>query len=196
MGTLHILQVWLILLATAGPPAHVAQPSADDSAVTQVAVAWGTGYVLAERTAILLDDTVVACGSSPAQIGCFANEIVDDSKNDMVPESSGAELKQSFFARNTSRQGIANVQTPVRIAPGADVRKAFQTGRFKGLEAKYPGLRHIVEVSAPGYTRDGKYALVYVRSVCDGRCGGYGLLLLERLGQKWTVVKPLAMAIG
>ena len=65
-----------------------------------------------------------------------------------------------------------------------------------GNEARYPGLRHILEVSVPAYTRNGKYALVFVRSVCDERCGGYGLLLLERRDQIWIVVKPFAIAIG
>jgi hypothetical protein len=60
---------------------------------------------------------------------------------------------------------------------------------WAGFFEKFSGVSSIVEISVPGYSKDGKYAVIYLQSVCGSVCGGGSFIQYKKINGKWVYDK-------
>ena len=107
-----------------------------------------------------------------------------------------ASLIGDFVSRNASREEVdlarlraLQPSRSIALITLPELRSAREdpdTGvlRFDG----YPGADGVMSLSKVGFDPTGRYALVHVKWICGGRCGGTGLILLSRnLSGVWQV---------
>jgi hypothetical protein len=60
---------------------------------------------------------------------------------------------------------------------------------WRAFYARFSGSRGSVSFSRPGYDAAGTHALLSYGHGCGGRCGDWGVILLERRGDTWVVLR-------
>jgi hypothetical protein len=160
----------------------------------QVAVAALESLKL-DTSALLLDSTVPMCAGD-AHAFCLRQDSLD-----RIPPAAwsgdGPSLRKIFSERNRHAIGLGRVDVGIPMIAGAQIREKFMKGPgWSGVVSEFPGVRSLVQISAPVYTADGEQALVYVESVCHGRCGGGYFQLLRRTRGRWLVERTLISWTG
>jgi hypothetical protein len=128
----------------------------------------------------LIDVTLPMCAGR-RRAACFDGrllEVLDQAEfRDKTPEWNAVDhraLRAAFTSRNATpwRFGTFNPKPEIPLAsPGRATR---------------PGA-HYIRVSAPGYSPDGQYALMYFEALCGFDCGSGGFTALRRTPEGWHV---------
>lgn len=155
------------------------------------------GLFPADSTALLLDTSMTFCASGRSGgLGCLPSRILDLDKRPGFNIDGWPELRRAFEERNRAAHRLVRSYGAVPLAPATDIQRLFKQGRFYHIRRRYPGVRHLVQLSAPAYTADQTKALIYIQSICDGRCGGGALLLLDKTRIGWVVARTLTSLQG
>ena len=135
---------------------------------------------------LLVDSTAPICAREAAML-CIRRDILTaDVSSWDFPDA--ALLRERFLVRNEKPVNIGIVDAGFRRISRERIDTMFRAGRsgWRDLQRAHPGVRFLMQVSAPVYSSDGNSALIWVDSICDGRCGGGSLLLFERKSGRWT----------
>jgi hypothetical protein len=186
----------IVFLATTGQaPSGLASVtgglSDDDRQVVAAALDW----MKPGKSALLLDSTAPMCGAEMRAL-CIRQEVLDRIPPAAWIPTDHIALRTAFVARNRYPISLGRMAVDFRVVDAMQVRTMFAKGRWRDVGEKFPGVRHLVYVSAPAYTAEGSRALVYVESLCSGRCGGGGVLLLRREIGGWLLERGLITWIG
>lgn len=146
--------------------------------------------VLAGRKGPLLDTTLPICperSQQPCFSADFGQELLPPGWQ-AIPDST--ELRVAFRARNATSYRLGRLDAPLPLISGEKARALLPSRSrldARPFEEAFPGVAGFIQVSAPGFSGDGRRALVYVESVCPGRslCGSGSLQLVERQGAEW-----------
>jgi hypothetical protein len=139
-----------------------------------------------DRPAVLLDSTAALCKDELRRALCMRLP------SNPWAQAADAEMAAAFATRNAQSWGLGEIAVGIPLAAGADVRAmAAKRLWWSTVRAKYPDVRHGVQVSAPVYSRDRTRAAIYIESICYGRCGGGSLLLLDSRDGKWVIQRSL-----
>lgn len=113
-----------------------------------------------------------------------------------------AEAMDDMYDRNktitTLPASIACDQ--LKILSEAEILKGFDTKPklphsiavdedWAGFYETFPGVSDIVKVSMPGYSKDGKQAVIYLQSVCGSLCGGGSFMQYKNVNGAWLYDK-------
>ena len=60
---------------------------------------------------------------------------------------------------------------------------------WEGFFARFPGARAVLRLTLPGYSRDGRSAVVVMSSACGSMCGFGYLFVLEKVSSSWKIVQ-------
>ena len=90
-------------------------------------------------------------------------------------------LRAAFLNRNVRTWELGELETNLVTVPGLEVRGMSTDTLVK----RFPG-KEYVEVTAPGYTSDGRFALVYVIGFGVLPGGWQSIQVLERNGAAWA----------
>ena len=147
-------------------------------------------------TGLLVDSTAPVCGRNIATLCIRRDMLGDDVTRWDFPDA--AAIREAFLARNETTTIIGSLEVGITTVPRARVETMFGGGRYgwPDLQRTYPGARHLTQVSTPAYSSDANRALIYVETICDGRCGGGALLLFERRSGRWVLARELHRWIG
>ena len=150
----------------------------------------------AAATGLLVDSTAPVCGRNVATF-CIRRDMLGGDVPSWDLPDAGA-MREAFLARNEKATSIGSLDVGLTTVPRARVETMFGGGRYgwPDLRRTYPGARHLTQVSAPAYSSDANRALIYVQTVCDGRCGGGALLLFERRSGRWVLAREFHRWIG
>ena len=137
-------------------------------------------------TSLLVDSTAAICATDVAALCIRRNILTADVSNWDFPDA--ALLRGRFLVRNEKPVNIGAVDVGLKRISRERIDTMFRVGRsgWRDLQRAHPGVRFLMQVSAPAYSSDGSSALIWVDSICDGRCGGGSLLLFERKSGRWT----------
>ena len=181
-----------IVQAASQHPASTSQLSDEDRQVIGITLEQFKG----DTSALLLDSTVSMCGGEIPAL-CIRQALLDEIEPAAWIPTDRTALRNAFAARNRTPIGLGGLSVEARIVDGAQIRTMFAKGPgWPEVGKKFPGVRHVVQVSAPAYTADGNRALVYVEARCPGRCGGGSILLLRHLDGRWRVERSLLDWVG
>jgi hypothetical protein len=143
-----------------------------------------------DASTALLDSTVAFCQEG-GRTYCLPVDVTARATSAAHREFD-ATARIAFAARNVQSWPLGPLGLNVRTADGAKVRSLFKEGRgWYGVNQLLPNVRSLIHVSAPSYTTDRRYAIVFAEQLCDGRCGGGALYLLERKAGRWKVSRSL-----
>ena len=99
-----------------------------------------------------------------------------------------SDLRAALESRNVRSWRLGDLSTPVTGVSEADVRRV----PIGQLDKEYPGISYFLGVTAPGYSSDGRSALVYVQGFCSFDCGWGDIIVLEHKAGGWVV--PIAIS--
>ena len=148
-----------------------------------IAVAVGSEW--ASPGSVMMESTAPIC--KPGVTFCIAADLLDKSVfNWDFPDST--HLRQAFLERNQRTLDIGTLSLKLARLRRPEMERMFARGYLEWpiLQQKYPGVRSLIQVSAPAYSADGLHALIYVVSYCNGRCGGGAVSLFERTSGRWN----------
>lgn len=145
---------------------------------------------------LLVDSTAPVCGSTVVPLCIRRDMLTAGVINWDSPDAPP--MRDAFFARNEKAISIGSLDVRLTSVPRATVEAIFVSGGtgWPDLQRIYPGVRYVTQVSAPAYSSDGNRALIYVETVCFGRCGGGALLLFDRRAGRWLLARSLINWIG
>ena len=140
------------------------------------------------EVAVLLDSTRPMCDGPPMR-GCLSTAVLDDLTLPatvalMTPECARVDyraLRDSFVARNIRTLPLGPSQMGFPTVSGSEARALSADARLDRF-----GGRWFVEVSAPAYSPDGRWALVYVQAypAVDGFWAS--IRVFEHRDGRWT----------
>jgi hypothetical protein len=67
---------------------------------------------------------------------------------------------------------------------------------WRAFYARFPGSHGHITFSRPGYDPAGAHALLSYGHGCGGRCGDWGVILLERRGDRWVVLRRVVTVMA
>ncbi|MES2675935.1 MAG: hypothetical protein V4660_16975 [Pseudomonadota bacterium] len=111
-----------------------------------------------------------------------------------------SEALADAFVKNKTPSVIMPVCDQLVLLSEEEIRLAFKNKPNKPREKndfflddewasfyeKYPGVKGIVKVSQPGYSKDGLYAVIYTTSICAPLCGYAFLTQYKNVDGKWV----------
>lgn len=147
-------------------------------------------------TSLLVDATAPICAKEVATLCIRRDVLTADVSNWDFPDA--ALLRGRFLVRNEKPLNIGAVDVDFTRISRERIGTMFRAGRsgWRDLQRAHPGVRLLMQVSAPVYSSDGSSALIWVNSICDGRCGGGSLLLFERKSGRWTQSRSILIWIS
>ena len=182
----HTVRLTIAFYAIVAPAFGQAQSriSLSDSDREVVALALKTNALSA--TSLLVDSTAPMCATDVDALCIRRNILTADVSNWDFPDA--ALLRGRFLVRNEKPVNIGAVDVGLTRISRERIDTMFRAGGsgWRDLQRAHPGVRLLMQVSAPAYSSDGSSALIWVDSSCDGRCGGGSLLLFERKSGRWT----------
>ena len=143
--------------------------------------------------AALLDSTVSMCDSATAH-PCISPDLFVGIRPEQWPPAVGPRLRAGFIARNQHPVRVGSMGAAIRIVDGERVRAMIRNRngrRLSEIAAEFPGVQGFVELSVPAYSADGEWAVVYLHSFCEGRCGWGAVRLLRREKGRWIVERSV-----
>lgn len=144
----------------------------------------------AQQVLILVDSS--ACFSvDPKSSDCEHISLDDLLTWPWLNSFAPLKFRQELMLANRKRHELDLHGLPsTKVVPRAEISDIFAKGGWwTDFHAKYPGSSGFAETSLPVLTADRKQALVYVAHHCGGLCGVGIVVLLERAGSGWHVVK-------
>lgn len=153
------------------------------------------GAVLSATT-LLIDSTAPICQSAVAGL-CIRRDVLQGDTR-MWDFADSALLRERFLARNEKPLDLGAVAVGLKRISRDRIDAMFRHGGhgWRDLQRAHRGVRYFMQVSAPAYSSDGNSAIVWVESICDGRCGGGSLLLFERKSGRWMQSRSIVNWIG
>jgi hypothetical protein len=83
----------------------------------------------------------------------------------------------------------------VKIQTDSEIRDAFNKSKdispnialqeWTGFYEKYQNSAGMIEISRPGYSKDGFYAVIYIQSSCGPVCGSQVFKQFKKINGKW-----------
>ena len=113
----------------------------------------------------------------------------------------------NLLARNASSPRLPDGITcsRLKIVETAEITESFAPSSgipptnppdWRHFYAAFPGANGVTRLSLPGYSEDGRVALVLVSGACDSLCGSGFLWELEKLDGTWMVKRTEGMWIS
>jgi hypothetical protein len=164
--------------------------SAEDDALVRLVVelSWTERAGWAPDGAVLLDSTLQTCDGAVTS-NCLDPHLLDDLASPgaislMTPECARVDyrgLRNAFVAGNRRTLRLRESEPRFPMAPASEVRTMSA-----GEKDDRFGARWFVEVSAPAYSADRRYALVHVQAApaFDGFWGS--IRIFERRDARWA----------
>jgi len=163
-------------------------------AICAPVVAHAAGITATTRDAAVLSAVVqhecarsLANGDTKYMILAMRSASID---TPVVAAASGRSAIVSLRQRNSSTQPLPHNMSLscFKTLPPAKLAKVLPNGNWQYFHKALPGAWGIFRLSLPGYSRDGKTALVQGSAICGPLCanGFYWVLCLVR--GKWQVV--------
>jgi hypothetical protein len=112
--------------------------------------------------------------------------IVQATKADYALRSSVRLPLDERAFRVRGRVELVSRQTLASLDPSTDRNP---NSYWRAFYARFPGSHGSINFSRPGYDADRTHALLSYRHGCGGRCGDWGIVLLERRGDTWVVLR-------
>jgi hypothetical protein len=164
----------------------------DDRAI--IALALSATAVAAPS--VLVESTAPVCRKEVGMLCINESYLTGDKATWDFPD--GALLRRGLVARNATPANIGPLDSHRSRVSRERIDMMFRPGRYgwPDLQRAYPDVQLLVQVSAPAYSPDASLALIYVESLCDGRCGGGALLLFERQSGTWKLSRHVINWIG
>lgn len=98
---------------------------------------------------------------------------------------------------NIPSMSCGSIPKPVVYVSKKKLNRVFEKGGWwDEFYEKYPGSSGIIEFSRPGYSTDGRQALIYVSRTSGGLAGSGYLVLLELKDRKWVIVGEMQQWIS
>lgn len=163
-------------------------------AVCAPAIALAAGVTTTARDAAVLSAVIqhqcarsLANGDTKYMILATRSASIDTS---VVAAASGRSAIASLRQRNASTQPLPhNISLSCfKTLPPAKLAKALTNGDWQQFHKALPDAWGIFRLSLPGYSRDGKTALVQGSEVCGPLCGNGFYWVLRLVRGKWLVV--------
>jgi hypothetical protein len=90
------------------------------------------------------------------------------------------------------------------VATGIEINRVLYSGQSKPshvgfskeFEDAFGGAHAVMEISLPGYSPDGKRAIVEVGVGCGGLCGGSSRVMLEHKAGRWSVIGTRLVSVS
>lgn len=107
---------------------------------------------------------------------------------------------RDLLRRNLSRKrlpaGIAC--SHIRVVSHERIKELFshQASAWRAFYSAFPGAEGIDRISLPGYSGDGRRAVVYRAGSCGDLCGAGFLVLLRKHGSAWIVERSVGVWIS
>lgn len=131
-------------------------------------------------------------------------EIVSDLPATPYRASSLAELAPNLHfgldiaarSQSKARWPLGNVCAPVRVIRDRDIEAALKLETsvpptWEHFHGRFPGVRTLVRVSLPVYSKDGRRAVVYTEGTCPYRCGNGFFHELVRNSSGWRISRSV-----
>lgn len=114
---------------------------------------------------------------------------------DMAPDSVDAAATRSLRRRNTTSHRLPHVKVcagyvwvnGAHIGPGMHGR----AGDLRRVAKDHPGATGITRLTLPGYSTDGRRAVVMESYNCGVMCSRARFWVVRRAHGKWRVVRPI-----
>ena len=192
----RVLIIFLFALIAVAPAFGQVQSGISLSDADREIVALALKANAPSAPSLLVDSTAPICTKDVATLCIGRDTLKADVSNWDFPDS--ALLRERFLARNEKPVNIGAIDVGLTRISRERIDTMFRAGRYgwRDLQRAYPGVRFLMQVSAPAYSSDGTSALVWVDSICDGRCGGGSLLLFERKSGRWTQSRSILIWMG
>ena len=185
--------LWLNIASMFGQTPFTAGLSEEDREIV-IAALKASNY----NTALpLIDSTAPVCNRDIKPLCVRGDLLFSNESMARWGVTDSADLRDRFITRNANATNLGFIGLDFARISRARIEKMFD-GRYGWPELRrtYPGVRTLFQVTAPAYSADRSRALVYVESLCDGRCGGGTLLLFEYVSGRWTFSRCLTGWIG
>jgi hypothetical protein len=107
------------------------------------------------------------------QLGSYgANAPNVEAFNDMYSRNKGTTaLPSSLACDRLEVKSKEEILEGFNTKPKLAYNPILTDENWAGFSEKFPSVSGIVEVSAPGYSKDGRYAIIYMQSMCGILCG-------------------------
>jgi hypothetical protein len=114
--------------------------------------------------------------------------------NESVAEAVDASAVQSLKARNKVSRELPSVYACklVEVVSAKRIKDAFSAGGWSNFQKVFPGGSDILRLTLPGFSKDGKIAIVQGQTSCEGLCGHGVYWVLKDVNGKWVVVQRRA----
>ena len=141
-----------------------------------------------KRTLILSDKSICFL-HSPQDRGCQSGP-TDSLSGTELDALSPKKLREELAMANQSSHSLqlSNIRG-AKIVSSSELERIFSGGWWREFYRLFPGTSGYARVSRPVLTEDRKRALIYIDHRCDGTCGTGTILLLERSGSGWRVLR-------
>ena len=192
----RVSKTLLVLILAAAAPSSQVQSGNGLSDTDQEIISLAVNGAILSATTLLIDSTAPICAGRTAGV-CIRYDFLDgDISNRDLPDA--ALLRERLLARNQTPLKFGVVDVGLERISRDRIDAMFRPGRYgwRDLQRAHPGVRYLMQVSAPAYSSDGNSAIVWVESFCDGRCGGGSLLLFQRKSGRWMQTRSIINWIG
>jgi hypothetical protein len=107
------------------------------------------------------------------------------------PKDVDASAVQSLKRSNKGPHKLPKIKScdGVRIVSNIKLKRIFSEGWWKNFYRTSPQASGILHLTLPGFSRDGRTAIVQGASVCGGLCGTGLYWVLKKVNGTWVVTQ-------
>jgi hypothetical protein len=172
----RLAAVLVIFLFTSSPASSQVTPVAETDAAVLSAVVKDRCLYVSEHN----DGKVLILSTQAASI-----------QADYFPEMFDKAAVRSLISRNKGKHKLPRITLceAFKLVSERKLDAIFAKSWWKGFYHAFPNASGIFRLSLPGYSADGKLALVQVSGSCGGLCGSGFYWVLRYVHGSWIVVK-------
>jgi hypothetical protein len=151
--------------------------------------------------AVTRDDRAVLEALEKTACDLGEHEVVSD--RPVLPASASAHFELDLRARpmQVARWPLGPVCKTVQVQPESRISQAFAADHhapptWEPFGAAFGGAQHLLRLSLPVYSRDGRRAVVYTERTCAVVCGASFYHELRKTSRGWIITRsePAAMS--
>ncbi len=125
------------------------------------------------------------------QLGSYGADAPNvEAFNDMYSRNKGTtRLPSNLACDRLAVKSKEEILEGFNTKPKLPYNPLLTDENWAGFSEKFPDVSGIVEVSAPGYSKDGRYAIIYMQSVCGILCGYANFHQFKNIDGVWIFDK-------